>query len=72
MMWLLLFWLNQITTVVCISYASISIFLIKSSYNNVQPFQFHIGGLSNLQTISERVENDEIGSTKLSKDQLCQ
>ena len=35
MMWLLLIWLNQITTVVCISYASISIFLISSSYNKI-------------------------------------
>ena len=35
------------------------------------PFKFHIGVLSNPQTISEKIENEEIGSIKLSKDQLC-
>ena len=40
-------------------------------YNKVWPFKFHIDGLSNPQTNSEKVENDEIDSTKLSKDELC-
>ena len=61
---------NQMATVVCISYAFISIFLISSSCNKVQPFKFHIVGLSNPQTILENGENNKIGSTKLSKDKL--
>ena len=72
MMWLLLIWLNQIATVVCINYAIISIFLISSSYYEVSPFEFLIVGVSNSQTISEKRENNGICSTKLSKDQLCQ
>ena len=45
--------------------------IIDLVYNEVYPFKFHIGGLSNPQTILEKVKNDKIGSTKLSKDQLC-
>ena len=71
MTWLLLIWLNQITTVVRNIYASISIYMIISSYNKAQPFKFHIGVLSNPRIISEKIENDEMGSTKLFNADEC-